>query len=121
MTPTEFATAIGSIESGNNPLTWGDWTGTPYLPQAVGRYQLHPAWMWEWAARLNILPTVDDTLDSWQTRLVEGFFTFNVARGLDPVACAVFLHLGHIAQPTDPDWNDQNYPQKFERALPPQP
>ena len=116
VTPSQFAWAIGVIESGSNALRWGDFVGTPSLPQACGRYQIHPAELWTWAMRLRCFPSVGDTWDAWMQRIVEGFYTYHQAQGLTDVEIGVCWHLGHIALPTDPDWNDENYPERFTRA-----
>lgn len=117
MTPQQFSDCIGSIESGQNALAWGDYTdGSPSLPQAMGRFQVHPATLWLWTSRLGKQPTLTDTYDSWSEKVVQGFYIFHQAQKLTDVEIAVAWHLGHVAKPTDSDWNDEDYPTRFTRA-----
>jgi len=112
MTPQQWAIAIACVESGNNPNV-----GLGDDSCAFGAFQMHPEFVWEWAVKLNIFPHLGETLYSWQFRIAVAYCVFHLAQGLSYVAIAVAYHLGHIAQPTDPDWNDQNYPTRFTSAV----
>ena len=116
MTPEQFAAVIAQVESTNNPEAWGDNVGDPPLPQAFGRYQMHMAFIWEWAHDLNISPNVGETVDSFQTRLLQGYFTKRMSQGFLPIEAGVSFHTGHPTFPNDDDWNDENYPERFTRA-----
>jgi hypothetical protein len=111
MTPAQWALAIACVESGNNPNV-----GLGDDSCAFGAWQMHPAFLWEWATDLKISPTVNETLYSWQNRIAMAFYTYHQTRGFSDVEIAVMYHLGHIAQPSDSDWNDENYPERFTRA-----
>jgi hypothetical protein len=111
MTPSQWALAVAICESGNNPNV-----GLGDDSCAFGAFQMHPEFLWEWAVKLRIAPMLGETLYSWQSRIAVNYCIYHLAQGLSYVAIAVTYHLGHIAQPTDPDWNDENYPERFERA-----
>ncbi len=108
MTPPEFAAAIGEIESGDNPDSWGD------QGRAMGRYQLHPDWLWEWASRLGTAPHLNERWDDWATRIVEAFFVRWTAVML-PVEVAMFFHEGHVIKAGAAGW-DSKYADRFTLA-----
>ena len=85
--------------------------------QAFGRYQMHPSWVFEWAKRLNIYPTVSETWDNYFTRLIQAYFTFRMGQGLTAIQAAVSFHRGHICRETDPDWLYDDYALRFTRAV----
>lgn len=125
MTAREFATAIGIVESnGNIHVSLGD------ADRAMGRFQMHPDWWDTWQPKSGIRAVIGNTWDKWQQEVLEWFFTVHtkttiVSRLLsllrlktiiaDPVVLAMYYHLGHIAKPTDADW-DVNYANKFKKA-----
>src|SRR5271168_4996330 len=117
MTSQQFAAAIALVESTNNPEEWGDNVGTPPLPQAFGRYQMHMDFIWEWAHDLGISPNLGETVDSFQCRLIQGYFAKRMSQGFLPIEAAVSFHIGHPTFPNDPDWNNKNYPERFTRAV----
>ncbi len=116
MTASQFATAIGIVESGQNALTWGDFAGSPFLPRAMGRFQIWAAEFQTWAPRLNIVAEVNETWDSVVQRLLEAFYPFHTAQGLTDVEVAMTWHRGHEVKPSDPEW-DTAYAEKFARAV----
>lgn len=111
MTPQQWAQAIAIIESSNrsNPPL-GD------SGRALGRYQMWPSWVFEWAKRLNLYPTVNETWDAYFTRLIQGYFTFRTKQGLTPVQAAVSFHRGHVVKEGDPDWLADDYAERFNAA-----
>jgi hypothetical protein len=116
VTPEQFATAIGQIESRGNALAWGDYIGTPSLPRAMGRFQIWAAELWTWALRLKIVPTENETYDSWVFRILCAFFPFHTAQGLTPVQVAMTWHLGHEVIESDSEW-DAVYAAEFNAAV----
>ena len=111
LTAQQFCAAIAQIESGNRsnaPL--GD------DGRARGRYQLHPDFFYEWLVKLNIQPLLGETWDSLDTRLLVGYFNVRIGQGMTPIQAGVSFHNGHPCRETDSDWNDENYPTRFERA-----
>lgn len=110
MTPIDFATAIGIVESNGNPNSpLGD------DGRALGRFQVHPDELWGWATRLTLYPHLSETWDSFVDRVVQRFYTFHVAQSLTPVQIAMCWHLGHISRESDPDW-DSGYAARFAAA-----
>lgn len=108
MTAQEWVSAIGEVESNNNPnAPLGDGG------EAQGRWQIHPSWWDTWQPRSGIRATNRDTWDSWQIRVLEWFFNYHPT--LQPVVLAMYFHLGHFATPTDPDW-DTDYAARFNVA-----
>lgn len=77
---------------------------------------MHPAFLMEWATDCKIFPTVNETLYSWQMRIAAAFCDYHQKRGFSDVEIAVLYHLGHLSSPDQPDWNDENYPERFTRA-----
>lgn len=112
MTPQQFAQAIGQIES-------GDHTNAPLGDEgrAFGRFQTHIDWLWQWANSLHISPALGETLDSFQNRVVQAYFTKRIEQGLTPVEAAVSYHRGHICREGDADWAADDYAQRFDAAV----
>jgi hypothetical protein len=108
VTPEEFAACIAQVESGDKPTAWGD-NGL-----AMGRYQVHPSWVWTWATYLKLQPTVSESWDHFIGRLVQGFFSAHNA-GMHPGQIAMYFHLGHLDTEQDSDW-DVNYAKEFAAA-----
>ena len=110
MTPSNFATAIAIVESGNrsNPPMGDD-------GRAIGRYQMHPDWVMEWAVRLKLFPLLGETWDSFFTRLIQGYYTYHIGQGLTALEAAVSFHVGHICHEGDDTW-DAQYAKDFAAA-----
>lgn len=102
MTPKQFTTALGLTESnGNLSAPLGD------SGQAMGRWQVHPCWVWD---HCKLIPKLRETWDAWIERNIEAFF---VAHDFLPaVEVAMFFHLGHRSLITDLDW-DGPYAARF--------
>ena len=93
MEPEEFARILGLVESDGQPNAPNGDNG-----RAMGRFQIHPDWMWEWANRLHIQPRLSESWDSFHERLVMKFFQFPFHLKLLPVEVAMTFHLGHIVR-----------------------
>lgn len=107
MTPAEFTHALAMTESTDNPEAWGD------HGHAVGRYQVHPDWLWGWAKHFSVEPLLMETWDSFIARVIGRFFVWHQSE-LKPVEIAMKFHLGHLAHPSDADW-DAAYAARFNR------
>jgi hypothetical protein len=103
---SRFVYAIRQTESGGNPLAIGDdgraWTSI----------QCHPPWLWQWASALNVPPRLGESWDAWAIRVLWAFAWHH--RAWDPVALAMYFHVGHACQPSDLDWSD-DYAARFTR------
>lgn len=108
MTADEFAHKLWITESGGKLYSWGD-DGL-----AMGAYQQHPAWMWDWAHRLALTPLVDESWNRFEGRLVRAFYVHHQSY-LTPVQTAMKFHLGHLVYETDSDW-DAEYAARFNAA-----
>lgn len=110
MTPVNFAAAIAVVESSNRsnpPLSDGG--------RARGRYGLHPDFFDEWRGKLNLSAELSETWDSWDGRIVMGYFTVRTGQGLTAIQAAVSFHVGHIVREDDPTW-DAQYASDFADA-----
>jgi len=132
-TPTvaQCVAALAQIESSNNPLAWGDYVdkdGTPtghpdpaaafeagFLPQAMGRWQVHPDALDDWAQRLRLYPNLDETWDSYVRRIVGAIFAYYIIKRT-PVEIAMCWHVGHWVSASASGW-DTAYAGKFTAAL----
>lgn len=110
MTPANFAKAIAVVESGDrsNPPLGDD-------GRALGRYQMHPDWLWEWATNLKTVPALSETWDAYFTRLIQQYFGYRTGQGLTAIQAAVSFHVGHIVREDDPTW-DAQYASDFTDA-----
>lgn len=111
MTPQQFAQIIAIIESGNisnPPLGDGG--------RAIGKYQMHPDFVFGWATRLGKLPMLGETWDSFFSRLIQGYYAFRVAGGYTPIQIAMSFHRGHPMREDSPDWLADDYAARFVDA-----
>ena len=107
MTTADFLTCLAKTESNDDPnIHLGDGG------RALGRFQVHPDWVWTQCQRFGIKPALNETWDSFITRLVIEFFN-HYAVALDDLGVAMYFHLGHRALPTDADW-DKGYAERFQ-------
>jgi len=123
--------ALAQVESSNNPLAWGDYVdkdGTPaghpspiaaveagFMPQAVGRWQVHPDALDYWADSFKLYSALDETWDGYVGRIVTSMFgTYTSKRS--PVEIAMRWHVGHWVSPGASGWDD-TYADKFTAAL----
>lgn len=110
MSPQQFAHAIAIVESNDNPnAPLGD------AGRALGRWQWHPDAVWGWAVRLSVVPTLNETWDSFLYRLLLRHYVFHSQQGLTDVQCAMAFHEGHIVKEGDVDW-DTGYAARFINA-----
>lgn len=111
MTPANFAKAVALVESDDrsNPPMGDD-------GRALGRYQMHPDFVAEWAVKLKVTPTLGETWDSYFGRLIQQYFSFRTGQGLTAVQAAVSYHRGHICKENDADWLDDDYAARFADA-----
>lgn len=105
MTSAQFVHAIAMTESTDNPETWGD------HGHAVGRYQVHPDWLWGWAVKLALAPLLNESWDNFIARVVARFFVWHQDE-LKPVEIAMKFHLGHESHEASKDW-DKPYATRF--------
>lgn len=109
MTPANFAHAIAIVESNDNPnAPLGD------AGRALGRYQVHPDWVWTQCRRFTLAPFLNETWDAFIVRLVQAFYV-GYSGTMPDVEVAMYFHLGHHAHPSDGDW-DQEYASRFVAA-----
>jgi hypothetical protein len=108
-TVDQFLKALALVESKDNPEAWGDGG------QAMGRWQVHPARLWQELVLNNQHPTLDDTWDQVVARVLRNIFMrFYPMR--EPAAIAMYWHRGHWCESTDPEW-DLKYAARFGAAL----
>lgn len=114
MTPKEFSDALGMTESEGNPRAWGDDTGGSRPPLAMGRFQVHPCWLWDQTTDDAAKPGELESWDTWIERLVQRFFMRH-AGYLPPVEIAMWFHVGHRCAFGEQGW-DGTYAARFMRA-----
>lgn len=107
ITPEQFASALAEVESGGNWQAWGD------EGRAMGRWQVHPAWLWGWAKRYQLEPTVGESWDSFVMAVVVAFARDHFEQGFTPYSLAQYFHLGHARRR---DY-DPAYAARFKEAL----
>lgn len=112
MTPEQFLYCLGMTETVSHAEAWGDYD-TTNLPQAMGRWQFHPARLYELATKHNIPPTTKDSWDSWARKVETAEFVARTAEGHEPILIAMDHHKGHWCEPTDKDW-DAHYAKRFQ-------
>lgn len=109
-TVEQFLDALAMTESGQNAKAWGD------NGRAVGRYQVHPDWLWSWAKHYSLQPKVNETWDDFITRVVYIFALDHLSKA-EAVRVAMYFHLGHPSLPTSGDW-DADYANRFSQYIP---
>lgn len=106
-----FSELIARVESHKNPRAFGDGG------RALTSYQVHPAWLFEWAIKLRVSPQINDTWDEFVARVIDIFAVHAYSLGLTAVEAAMYFHLGHITFRTkSPDW-DNDYAEKVDGEL----
>ena len=107
---TKVVMAIANVESNGNPnIGFGDGG------RAMGRFQVHPDWLWGWANHYHLTPNLDETWDSFVRRVVTAFVDDHLSH-MQPAIVDMYFHLGHITYPKDIDW-DQERCDKFIDAF----
>ena len=110
MPAINFVRALALTESSDNPnAPLGD------HGCALGRWQVHPDWLFGWAAHYHLSPHLNETWDSFAGRVVSAFADDHLRLYL-PVEVCMYFHLGHRSHPTDTDW-DKAYADRFEGFL----
>ena len=105
LTPEQFVRALALTESNDNPEAWGD------AGRAMGRWQVHPDWVWTWANKYALEPALNETWDSFIHRLVTAFANEHLSIG-NSTQVAMHFHLGHRSNSLAFDW-DADYAQRF--------
>lgn len=81
----KWSYALAMTESTNNPHAWGD------SGQAVGRWQMHPAFVWQYGPDdVGLSETWNDVC----AQALQAFFNERSARTPDAVRLAMEFHLG---------------------------
>jgi len=107
MTTHQFVDILGATESDGWRYAWGD------DGRAIGRFQAHPSWVWQFAHRYQIVPALDATWDQWVAQLV-GLFFDEYSKSARPIEVAMHFHVGHECGNAHRDW-DIEYAQRFVR------
>jgi len=107
ITAQEFLNILGHTESDGLTDRWGN------DGRAMGRFQVHPSWVWQYAHRYQVVPRLDVTWDQWVAQLV-GLFFDEYSRSSRPIEVAMHFHRGHVCGLNDGDW-DLEYAARFVR------
>ena len=105
MTPARFIDVLAVTESDSNDTAWGD------NMCAMGEFQAHPAWAWQFARRYNEPPTLSDTWNHWIEAILIPFFV-EYSAVESPIEVAMRYHKGHECHETATDW-DEKYARRF--------
>ncbi len=108
-TVEQFLDALAQVESANNPEAWGDGG------RAMGRWQVHPARLFDEARRYDLFPTNTETWDQFVKRVLIRIYNHYATR-IEARTIAMYWHLGHWVQPGEWGWDIQ-YEQKFNDAM----
>lgn len=111
MTPEQFTQILGLTETNGKIEEWGDDTHGTKPPLAMGRWQIHPAWLWDHTRLQGAKPDVLDSWDTWIGKLVGDFFA-DFADYITAVRLAMWFHVGHLTTDQLPDW-DKAYAARF--------
>jgi hypothetical protein len=107
MNTQDFLWCLGKTESKDNPnAPLGD------HGRALGRFQVHPDWVDTQEKRFGIRPALNETWDSFATRLVIAFFE-HYSQSMTDIEVAMYFHMGHRVVSTDNDW-DAGYAERFQ-------
>jgi len=106
MTTEQFIWCLSMTESHNNPDSKLGDSG-----RAEGRFQIHPDWMDTQMRKFAIRPALNETWNTFFTRLVTAFYNWEI-RNMDAVHCAMYFHMGHPTNQTNEDW-DKEYADRF--------
>lgn len=111
MTPKQFTDALALTESNGNVRAWGDDSDGRHAPLAMGRWQIHPAFLWDITDDDSCMPHELESWDTWVERLIQRWAAPKL-KAIEAVYVAEHYHLGHAAHNGSPDWDDQ-YAQRF--------
>lgn len=107
MTTLDFLYCLGMTESNDDPNAHLGDGG-----RALGRFQTHPDWIWTQCKRFGLQPALNETWDSFITRLVTAFYNHYID-SMEAIEVAMYFHMGHHVRQTDADW-DQGYADRFQ-------
>jgi len=105
MTPEQFRDVLAACESKSVKTEWGD------NLCAMGEFQAHPAWAWQFAHRYKVEPTLYGTWNDWIAAILIYFF-FEYSGIESPIEVAMRYHKGHECHETWTNW-DAKYAQRF--------
>ena len=116
MTTEQFLHCLALTETGDIPVIELPHNRQAALlgdaGRAIGRFQVHPDWIHTQEVAFGLQPIVNETWDSFVTRLVISFFNRHI-QSMTEQEVAMYFHLGHHALPTDADW-DAGYAERFQ-------
>lgn len=115
MNTNDFLLCLARTESDDTNIVTMD--GKEYVlmgdaGRALARFQCHPDWIHTQEVRFGIQPELNETWDSFITRLVTKFFEHHVATMQD-IEVAMYFHLGHRVAVDGPGW-DEGYARRFQ-------
>jgi len=105
MNPEQFCDVLAVTESKSIKTAWGDGLC------AMGEFQAHPAWAWEFAHRYKVEPTLNGTWNDWIAAIVRPFFV-EFCQYESPIEIAMRYHKGHECHEMAADW-DAEYAKRF--------
>lgn len=108
-TADQFLKALAVVESSDDPEAWGD------NGQAMGRWQVHPARLWQEAHLYQATPNLRETWDQLVARILRAMFT-HLIESFEPDQIAMYWHVGHMTNVGTDDW-DTKYAARFNAAL----
>lgn len=108
-TVDQFLKALAVTESNDDPEAWGDGG------QAMGRWQVHPARLWQEMHTYTLTPTLTETWDQLIARVLRAMYA-RLTPQYDAVGIAMYWHLGHFGDSATHDW-DLKYQARFNAAL----
>lgn len=111
MTPEQFTQILGLTESGGKVEAWGDDTKGTKPPLAMGRFQIHPVWLWDHTRTRDAMPAMLESWDTWIARLIGAFYA-RYSEAITAVRLAMWFHLGHLTVDRLSDW-DKAYADRF--------
>lgn len=105
----KFACALSMTESRGEPRALGDYNSTGE-PRAVTSFQVWPVWLFDWARKLQLTPTLTESWEAFAHRVIVAFASFH--KGWNPTVLAMLFHKGHLCDPSADDW-DTLYADRF--------
>ena len=74
--------------------------------RALGRWQVHPDWLWGWAKRAHLAPFLNEKWNDFIERVVMSFVNYAIKLGLEPIGVALYFNRGHVIYVDDKEWQD---------------
>jgi hypothetical protein len=106
----KFALALGLTESAGNERAWGDPHNGGIWYRACGRWQMHPAFVWEFGPGQVGL---DDSWDYVFQITLNNFYDARLRAGVSAYRMAMEFHLGVAA--VKQGKTDTDYAERFNR------